>query len=232
MNKQIFSLIIGILLISCISASLGTFKQGDCVDIKTITNASVVTISTLSYPNGTIAASEKTMQNIAGNTFNYTFCDASAIGSYIYDYYDDESNTYVNDFSITPSGRANMDSMPSFLMGALLIVFGIACIFLFLAANSIEVGPKIFFLLSGLVFLIGSVALSYVIATESNVTSGISETLSFLLYALGIILFVIFAYVLIKQIVSIMEIMRIKKGYSMGNISRFGYNYGNQKGVM
>jgi hypothetical protein len=102
-NKLMLVLMLGIVLTSLVSAGLGTFKSGDCVDIKTILNTTDVTISSLSYPNSTNALGITNMDK-NGLTFNYTFCDTSTIGTYYYDYNDSEGNVYVNDFEITPSG--------------------------------------------------------------------------------------------------------------------------------
>jgi len=102
-NKFIFLLAI-IFFISMASASLGTFDDGSCVDIKTILNATTVNLSTISYPNGTVAVSNKIMSK-NGKTFNYTFCYTQEVGGYIYDYFDDSGNTFVNSFEITRTGK-------------------------------------------------------------------------------------------------------------------------------
>lgn len=102
-NKLILSILLGLFLISFASASLGTFKQGTCVDIKTILNTSAVTISSLNYPNSSTALGITDMDK-NGLTFNYSFCNTSTIGIYNYDYNDSEGNVYVNSFEITPSG--------------------------------------------------------------------------------------------------------------------------------
>ena len=98
-NKLMLVLMLGIVLTSLVSAGLGTFKSGDCVDIKTILNTTDVTISSLSYPNSTNALGITNMDK-SGLTFNYTFCDTSTIGTYYYDYNDSEGNVYVNDFRV------------------------------------------------------------------------------------------------------------------------------------
>lgn len=106
-NKIIISLMLGIMLISICSANLGTFKQNSCVDIKTILNTSGVTLSTLSYPSGSVIVKNKAMFNQTLMTWNYTTCKTDQIGLYNYDYYDAEGNTYVNSFEISPSGFSN-----------------------------------------------------------------------------------------------------------------------------
>ena len=103
MKNITLTLILCILLITTVSAGLGTFQKDECVNIKTILDATTVNISTISYPNSTIAVSNKVMTK-NGLTFNYSFCNTSTLGTYIYDYFDDEDNVYVNSFEITPTG--------------------------------------------------------------------------------------------------------------------------------
>ena len=76
-----------------------------------------------------------------------------------------------------------------------------------------EPGPKIFFLLSSFVFMIGCLATLSVISYDSNLTEGINDTVGIMLLAFGFIFFIIFAYILIKQIIVAMDMLREKKGY-------------------
>jgi hypothetical protein len=135
------------LIIPMASGNLGTFKQHECVQLKTILNSSFVNISTVSYPNSTIALNNQAMVRI-GQTYIYSFCNTSVIGEYIYDYFDDHGNVYVNNFIISPSG--------SYLSGvqiSIYIFFLLIClvlIFLFVKLiktksnkNSIE-GSKLY----------------------------------------------------------------------------------------
>lgn len=76
-NKIYLLMLFSILLISFCSASLGTFRQLECIDIKTILNTTSVNISTINYPNGSTVISNQLMDNLVEMTFNYTFCDTS-----------------------------------------------------------------------------------------------------------------------------------------------------------
>ncbi len=123
MKKIILTIILGIFLISLASASLGTFKQDDCVNIKTILNTSTVNISTISYPNTSIVVSNKEMTK-NGKTFNYSFCNTNTLGIYLYDYFDAEGNTYINDFKITPNGKEfTMQNSIAYLGFILILLF-------------------------------------------------------------------------------------------------------------
>jgi hypothetical protein len=109
-----------------VSANLGTFKTGECVDIKTILNASWVNISTISYPNSSLIISNVDMSK-NGQTFNYTFCDTSTLGTYTYDYFDSNDNVYVNDFLINTAGVDGNSTPVLIAMGiALIVLIGLA----------------------------------------------------------------------------------------------------------
>ena len=102
--KFIFIFMITIFLVATISADLGTFKQNECVNIRTILNSTEVNISSISYPNGTVLYLDTAM-TANGKTFNYTFCDTLPLGEYIYDYYDvDNDKGYSNSFEISYGG--------------------------------------------------------------------------------------------------------------------------------
>jgi hypothetical protein len=131
MEKRVMLIMLAMMFsLAFISASLGTYKQGDCVDIKTILNTSSVTLSTLSYPDGSIAGSNIVMQNIAGKTFNYTFCNTPTIGTYVYDYYDADGEVYVNDFDITASGQSGTNNIV-FIVFVIVLLYALTLIAFF-----------------------------------------------------------------------------------------------------
>lgn len=112
MTNKILYLIVGmILLISLIGATcpempnLGTFKQGDVVTIKTAINSTWVNITSINYPNGTIAVQNKIMSG-SYPYFYYTFADTIQIGSYNYDYLDSNGDIWIGCFDITSSGNS------------------------------------------------------------------------------------------------------------------------------
>jgi len=125
MKKLMLILILSVLMISFTSAFLGTIKENECVNIKTILNTTSVNISSISYPNSTIIITEQPMTKV-GHTFNYSFCNTNTIGIYIYDYYDSEGNVYVNDFEITSTGKSSNNKIPIYLLisGLVLLILG------------------------------------------------------------------------------------------------------------
>ena len=122
MKKIILIMIMGVVLIGLVSATLPPVKQGDCVELKTILNTTTVTISTITYPNGTVINIDSTMTK-NGKTFNYTFCDTDLTGSYIYDYYDNEGNVYVNDFPVNKTGKNEFNIWITIILIVILLMF-------------------------------------------------------------------------------------------------------------
>lgn len=128
-SGNILTLMVGIIFLLTlfsinVNANLGTFSPSSCVDIKTILNTTSVTLSTVNYPNSTVAISSVPMQQ-SGLTFNYTFCDTSTIGTYTYDYYDSEGNVFVNDFIINPSGTSLSSGQGMIYLVLLLILLAL-----------------------------------------------------------------------------------------------------------
>jgi hypothetical protein len=164
MDKKIVYLIILLLFMNIVSASLGVFKQNDCVNIRTILNTSSVNISTISYPNSSLAVSNQEMTKNA-LTFNYTFCNTKDLGNYIYDYFDAEGNVYVNDFKITLTGTEQTSAQATGSLGFLILMIFLMVFFgwlgLTLVKNSYLWVIGIFFLFLCALFLVYNTYLGY-----------------------------------------------------------------------
>ena len=225
MKKQyvtlLISLVFTLFLIQTTSALLGTYQEKTTIDlIQTCDNCTYCNLTSIKYPNGTNILTNVEMTR-DGTYFNYLLDggNITTVGTYTY-YYDCgnvvESRTGGIDFEVTITG----DETPvgsSYILGAIfIIVFGIGWFFLFLSIQMDEPGPKIFFLLSSFVFLLGSLAFALVVGFDSNFTEGINTTIRVLMFAFGLIFFVVFAYIMIKQTVLVLDLMREKKGYEVG----------------
>ena len=108
MKKTILlTIMLGIFLITLVSADLGTFEQTECVDLKGNLDAVNVSISVY-FPNSTVAFENVQMVNVRGDIWEYNFCNTLVIGEYIYDYCDHGGNNCKeNTFLITPSGQSD-----------------------------------------------------------------------------------------------------------------------------
>jgi len=221
MRRVLLSLILAVVLINLVSAtveSLPPQKINNSVELKQVgADFSSCNITSVSYPNTSIFINNVEMTK-TGNEYNYTLDSdyISAIGDYIVNGFctnGSEDVVWVYDFPVTLSGKENLESQSYVLVGIFIVIFGVACIMLYISSIMAEAGPKIFFLLASFVFLIGSIATISVVAFDSNLTSSVSTTVSIMLYALGLIFFVVFAYIMIRQIVAAMDLYQLKKGY-------------------
>jgi hypothetical protein len=127
-NIFFFMIIVVIIIIPFVSANLGVYKQNSCVNIRTILNTSAVNISTISYPNSTVLAVNSAMVK-NGVSFNYSFCNTSDTGIYIYDYYDASGNTYVNSFEVTSTGGSSSVGTAIFYLITLVFMISLIVIF-------------------------------------------------------------------------------------------------------
>jgi len=223
MNKKlILFAFVGIFLLSFISAnveSLGIYKLNEEVELKqTCANCTYINISSVLYPNSTKAISNVIMTS-DGTDYNYTFTNTETVGKYIVNGYGDVDGiktVFAYEFQVTLSGNKDPEGQSYLLAAIMLVTFGIAGVFLFLSGKMQEAGPKIFFLMASFIFLVGTLAITYVISFNSNLAAGINSSISALLYSTGLILIVIFAYIMIRQIKEAIEMFSQNKGYDGG----------------
>ncbi len=100
-------------------------------------------------------------------------------------------------------------------MGVVFLFFLVAGSFLFMSHQTQETGVKIFLIMSSFVFMIGSLASSYIIVNISSITADLGNVVIGMIFAFGLIFFTIFAYIMIKQIQAAIDMMRVNKGYEM-----------------
>jgi len=100
----------------------GPFKAFQCVQLKQICgNCSYVNITSISYPNSTVAVAGVLMTQ-SGTEYTYTFCNTSVIGTYIVNgngNVDGGLIPWAYDFQITPDGTRDKSL-------AILIIFGLS----------------------------------------------------------------------------------------------------------
>lgn len=129
MNKlfilMMFLLISFTYAISGQEQSLGTFRQGECVElIQTCSNCTFNNISSVMYPNSSLALNQATMTK-TGTFYNYTFCSTSPLGEYIVNGFGDLNGLdeiWAYSFLITPAGE-NLETGQALLYMFMLIVF-------------------------------------------------------------------------------------------------------------
>jgi len=159
-NKVMIMMLGMILLITMIgmaSASLGEFKQNTCVPIRVLANCSSINLTEV---DGVTINKVMTKQ---GQTFNYSYCSTSKIGTYAYSWnnpcVDCSSNDCGNSFEITPSGFK--DTLGFYII---LLVIGIGLIGLGFATKDYW-----FVFAGGISFmLIGLYSINYGIAGQRD----------------------------------------------------------------
>jgi len=192
MKKIILTLILGILLINLTGAtveSLGIFKQGECIELpQTCADCTYNNISSVSYPNSSIAISNVRMTK-DDTDYNYSFCLTATTGNYIVRGYGDPEGIktiWTYDFEVTPSGITQNSILENPI---LIILFALSLIFL-----GLGVGFKISslgFVGSVLLVLSGIYTMIYGFNNVTNIyTRGVAITL----LGLGIIFMFISAY--------------------------------------
>jgi len=212
-------------LVSANINDIGTKKQNDCIDlIQTCADCSYVNFTSYTLPNGT-----RTVWEVPGvkdgTSFTYYNCSlANQTGQYIIDGHGDIEGTdtvFSYTYDVTPTGNPTPEGMPMFQMGLIIVIFGTACFFLYLSFVMGELGFKIFFMVMSFIFLAATMLTAYMVSTDGNVAAGTNATTLGLFFVLGIILIIIFFYILIRQTISVLDSFKVNKGLKMeGGLGR------------
>ena len=130
LKKSLMGIILVLLILPLASAvSLGTYKQNECVNlIQTCSNCTYANITSIMYPNSSIALSNVQMTKI-GTYFYYNFCNTSFNGNYIVTGDGNPDGTFDvwnYDFTITSTGKEFTGMMVSiyifFLLACLVVI--------------------------------------------------------------------------------------------------------------
>jgi hypothetical protein len=196
--------------------TIGFKKLNSCIDlIQTCADCSYVNFSSYTMPNGT-----RTITNWggvqSGSSFTYNNCNiTSQLGTWIIDGMGDVSGTdtvFTYTYVVTTTGNPTPNGMPTFQMGVIIIIFGISCFLLFLSSQMNEVALKIFFLITSLIFLMATMITAYMVSMDGNVTATTNATTLSLVFVLGMILIIIFIYIMIRQTINALAMFKLKKG--------------------
>jgi hypothetical protein len=127
-NKNILLVfVLSLFIISLSSASLGIFKQNTCVDIRVLANCTTVNLVEVNDGSTTYIINSA-MTNLGGQTFNYSFCNTSKLGTYSYSWdntcVDCATDNCGNSFQVTTNGNPKAE-------GILIVVFTIIFIAIF-----------------------------------------------------------------------------------------------------
>jgi len=162
--------------------SLGVFKQYECVTlIQTCANCTMVNISSVTYPNSTIALGQVEMIK-SGTFYYYDFCKTDWAGTYRVNGYGDIDypgiyETFTYTFDITPQGGAE-NSTTTFLF---LLIISIAILMLGYIFHN-----YIFATVSG--FGLMATGVYGIIYGFGDITNQYTRIISFVVIGLGMII--------------------------------------------
>jgi hypothetical protein len=112
-------------IIPFISANLGTFKQNDCVNIRVLSNCSSVDLVEIDDGTNTYIINSA-MENLGGQTFNYSFCNTSKLGTYAYSWDEDcvdcSGGLCGNSFEVSSTGEIYDQSNLSIIIAQAIVL--------------------------------------------------------------------------------------------------------------
>ena len=226
---KILPILLLITLISVVSADgdIGIVKQNDCIDLYNYCpTCTYMNLTAIQYPNQTVSTMNLAMTKTDKN-YIYNFCNTNNTGGYSYTTCGDKATVLTCEdmtFESTSTGNETPTGVPTFLGILIIIIFGTACFMMFLSGTMNEVAFKIFFLIVALIFLMATLITGYMVLTDSNVTAAISTTTLSLVVVMGMILFIIFVWILIRQTINALDLYNIKHGknWNVGQGSSVG----------
>lgn len=132
MRKLLMIFLLGVFLVSLASVSaldsLGTFKQGDTVRISQVcSSATFINISSIAYPNSTIASSNNAMISSGSGEYYINFIATQDIGRYdVRGISDGCTKTFTTYFEITQNGqdKPSGNVIIFFIVAFIIILFG------------------------------------------------------------------------------------------------------------
>lgn len=200
-------------------SSLGVFQRDSCVDLKqTCTNCSYVNITTVILPDASEALGQVEMQK-TGTVYNYTFCNTSQIGQYVYWTIGDpdgtQSNPYGVSFVITKTGQIFENSFSVPLLLPILFILLTSAFFLFMAfrvnfqsAKTVLIGLAGVFLLFGIIYSLNIT--NDVLTGFDSITGGFGVFYRIILIITWLIFFLLVAYLLVMSAERIKKIRGMK----------------------
>ena len=212
-------------LVGATQSDIGTKKLNDCIDlIQTCSDCTYVNFSSYTMPNGTRNVTELASTK-SGTTFTYTDCNiTNQLGTWIIDGHGDTDATdtiFTYTYDVTPTGNPTPEGMPMFQMGLIIVIFGISCFMLYLSSAFNEIAFKIFFMATSLIFLTATMLTAYMVSMDGNVSAATNNTTLGLFWVLGMILVIIFFYILLRQTIGVLDSFKINKGLKMeGGLGR------------
>lgn len=201
-NKLYFITILMFLLIPIVMGSqtnLGIFKQNTCINLQeSCADCTYVNLTSVSYPNSTYLLSGNVEMTGTSGSYNYTICNTTAIGNYIYCVKGDPGGVEVSEcvnFEVNDRGVGIRDNSTNLaIIITMLVLVGIG-IFLTIYFDNFLRLP---FFLGTTILVVYSLNLLSNIASDAGASLVVVNLLWFG-YKIGIYLFwALCLYVLVK----------------------------------
>ncbi len=157
-KKILMAVMFGVILFSMtfISSldSFNTVKQAEEIRISQICNgATYITISSIAYPNSTVAISGINMTSSGSGEFYYFFNLTNELGRYdVKGISDGCEKTFAVYFEVTPSGKSGIDNI-FFIILIIVVVYGITLLGFFKQSPIITLIGGMFMLFIGVYFI-------------------------------------------------------------------------------
>jgi len=212
--KLIIVMMLIVPLVSTAQESLGTFENGECIQLKqSCSNCSYINFTKVSYPNGSIALEEVESQK-DGTSYNYTFCNTTENGIYLVEGIGDDGGTdtiFLYNLEVTPTGLdfTTKESITHF--GLIFGLITVSIFFLIFSRTTESAGVKLFLSLISYLMMFLSVGAGYIML--QSVQTNMLPIINVALYTMGVILIVIMFYIFINLTKHAMNLMRMKKGF-------------------
>jgi hypothetical protein len=217
-------LLVSIGFVNAGKENLGIFEQNETVRIvQTCDEASYITLSSVSYPNGSIAVSGINMASIGNGEFYYDFIDTNILGIYdVRGISDGCENTFIYYFEVSKTGKLTSPSQGMLSIGILISILFIMLFFGWLSFKFIDknetFGFGLFFLVISLILSLYSLFLGYVLSRDYLFTS-ISDVQEKIfisgLFGLSAIMLIAFVFLIIA-VVKQLKVKNIGKKYGEG----------------
>lgn len=230
--KLIFGFLFIILLFGNVTAldSMGTFKEGQQIRITQICyDSTYITLTSVSFPNSTLAINQTNMSNAGNGEFYYIFTNTSTIGRYdVRGISDGCDNTFSFYFDVTKNGDKIETGTSLIYFLVTLFAFGIFFIITWLFLNINGENPKdetgylginyrkyIKTALFPLVYVSFLWFFNFIIGLSNNYLglTLYANTLNFLFLILAKLVYPIIAVTFIIEIVLMVKDNNIKKEY-------------------
>jgi hypothetical protein len=237
MKKELFFSFMFIFLIGFISAvqpTLGVFRQNESVRVSQVcSDATYITISSIAYPNSTIALTATNMTYVSSGEYYYDFNLTTSPGRYnVRGISDGCSKTFSTYFDITQTGTEPTTAQGGISVGIIILILTIMIFFGILGFKLMEKDQTfpigLFFLIMSIILSICGLYFGFTFSRDfllTNVSDVQEKIFLAALFSLTGIMFIAFTFLIVAAIKEL-KIRKTGKDYGEGyNTKTKVYDY-------